>query len=210
MTEWPHHLVSVVDWLTGGAVTAARVVELLGGIWSWAAKREHVPPLSNTRGVDKAKARPKNRTLNPDELARLGIALSEASRSSPAGAVAIHLIALTGARCEEIIKLRWAEVDFLGSCLQLGDSKTGRSTRAIGAPAITMLRDMHARATRSDYVFPSVRVDGPADLKKGMAQIIDNAGLRDVRSHDLRRTFASIGDELGLSEPTIAGLFRRS
>jgi integrase len=192
--------------VTGGAVTATRVTDLLGGIWTWAVKREHVPARSITRGVDKAKARPKDRTLNAEELGRLGSAISSASQSAPAAVAALHLIALTGARREEIVRLRWAEVDILGSCLHLGDTKTGRSTRAIGAPAMKMLRDLQAQAIRSEYVFPGARRDGPADLKKAIAKIFDVAGLSDVRSHDLRRTFASVGDEIGLSEPTIASL----
>ncbi len=58
----------------------------------------------------------------------------------------------------------------------------------------------------SVHVLPNSRGDGPADLKKGIAAIFDAAGLPDVRSHTLRRTFASIGDELGFSEPTIGSL----
>jgi hypothetical protein len=37
--------------VTGGSGTAARVVELLGGIYSWAAKRDLVPDLSPAKGV---------------------------------------------------------------------------------------------------------------------------------------------------------------
>jgi integrase len=144
--------------------------------------------------------------LDANELGQLGSAISSASQSSPAAAAALHLIALTGARREEIVRLRWAEVDFLGSCFQLGDTKTGRSTRAIGAPAVKILHHLHGQAIRSDYVFPGARRNGPADLKKAIAKIFDDAGLSDVRSHDLRRTFASFGDELGMSEPTIASL----
>ena len=46
--------------VTGGTGTAARVVELLGGIYSWGEKRDLVPDGPNpARGVEKAAARPK-------------------------------------------------------------------------------------------------------------------------------------------------------
>ena len=41
--------------VTGGAGTAARVVELLGGIYGWAAKRDLVPGASPVKGVDTAR-----------------------------------------------------------------------------------------------------------------------------------------------------------
>ena len=43
---------------------------------------------------------------------------------------AIRLIALTGCRRSEILNLKWSEVDFEGSCLRLGDTKTGASHSA--------------------------------------------------------------------------------
>ena len=44
---------------------------------------------------------------------------------------AIRLIALTGCRRSEILNLKWSEVDFKGSCLRLGDTKTGASIRPV-------------------------------------------------------------------------------
>jgi integrase len=66
-----------------------------------------------------------------------------------------------------------------------------------------VLRDWLGRDTHPVLVFPGERVDRPADLKKAIANIFDAAGLQDARSHALRRTFASIGDEIGFSEATI-------
>jgi integrase len=45
-----------------------------------------------------------------------------------------------------------------------------------------------------------------ADLKKPIAAIFDAAGLKDARSHDLRRTFASVAAELGYGDAAIAEL----
>ena len=61
--------------VTGGQVTAARVAALLGGIWSWAAKRGYVAQISITKGLDRAIAAPRDRTLSPGELRALGNAI---------------------------------------------------------------------------------------------------------------------------------------
>src|ERR1700737_1534849 len=54
--------------VTGGTGTAARGVGLLGGIWSWAERRELVPGPSPTRGVETARGEAKDRILSSHEL----------------------------------------------------------------------------------------------------------------------------------------------
>ena len=189
--------------VTGGQVTAARVAELLGGIWSWAAKRGYVTQTSITKGLDRTIAPPRDRTLSPGELRALGNAIDASAEKTPAAAVVIRLVALTGARREEIVGLKRTEVDLAGSCLQLGNTKTGRSTRPLGNAAVVVLREWLERNRHPMLVFPGERGNRPADLKKAIANIFNAAGLRDARSHALRRTFASIGDEIGFSEATI-------
>ena len=114
-----------------------------------------------------------------------------------------RLVALTGARREEIVGVKRTEMDLAGSGLQLGNTKTGRSTRPLGNAAVVVLREWLESNTHPMLVFPGERGDRPADLKKAIANIFDAAGLQDARSHSLRRTFASIGDEIGFSEATI-------
>jgi site-specific recombinase XerD len=188
--------------VTGGAGTAARVVELLGGIYSWAEKRDLAPGPNPIRGVEKVRGETRDRVLSVDDLRALGKAL--ASKSGDAVA-ALRLIALTGLRREEACGLRWREIDLAGSCLRIEQSKTGRSTRPIGKPAIDLLQSL-PRRDGGEWVFP--RVDGKAaiDMKKPLAALFDAAGLADVRSHDLRRTFASIAADMGYGDATIAEL----
>ena len=53
---------------------------------------------------------------------------------------------------------------------------------------------------------PEPEGHGSADLKKALAGLFDAAGLKDARSHDLRRTFGSIAADMGYSEATIGEL----
>jgi integrase len=191
--------------VTGGAGTAARVVELLGGIYGWAAKRDLVPEGSSPiKGVDTAKGEARDRILDREELRALGRAIAD--NTSPAAAV-VRLIALTGLRRGEACGLRWREVDEqLGSSLRLEKTKTARSTRPIGKPARDVLRSL-PRTEGVEWVFP--RGDGlnSAELKKPIAAIFRAAGLGgDAQSHALRRTFASVAADLGFGDATIAEL----
>jgi Arm DNA-binding domain len=61
----------------GGGVTAARTVELLGGIWSWAEKRGLVSGPNPARGVEKHRGEANDRFLSPGEMAALGAVLRE-------------------------------------------------------------------------------------------------------------------------------------
>jgi integrase len=194
--------------VTGGAGTAARVVELLGGIYSWAEKRELVAGQNPARGVETARGEAKDRVLSGDELRALGKILDENAAKLPMPVAAVRLIALTGLRREEGCALRWGEIDFPGSCLRLEATKTGRSTRPIGKAARDLLQSVPRLS--DEWVFPNRSGTGRAELKASIAELFDAAGLRDARSHDLRRTFGSIAADEGYSDATIAELLGHS
>src|ERR1051326_7788706 len=189
--------------VTGGAGTAARVVELLGGIYSLAEKRDLVAGQNPAHGVETARGEAKDRVLSADELRRLGNALDNATRS-PMAAAALRLIALTGLRREEACALRWREIDQLGQCLRLENTKTGRSVRPIGKTAAELL--LSQPRLSDEWVFPNRSGTGGADLKASLAELFDAAQLSDVRSHDLRRTYASAAADLGYGDATISEL----
>ena len=72
--------------VTGGAGTAARVVELLGGMLSWAEKRELVSGPNPAHGVETARGEAKDRVLNADELQVLGKVLEDSEAIMPMAA----------------------------------------------------------------------------------------------------------------------------
>src|ERR1700730_849435 len=190
--------------VAGGAGTAARVAELLGGIWSWAERRGIVSGPNPARGVETHRGEAKDRVLSKDELDILGKALRDHEGHAPMACAAIRLCALTGLRREEAVGLQWREIAFDGSCLRLSETKTGRSTRPIGKAAIEHLR-AHLRF-QGEWLFPNRSGTGSADLKKPIAAIFDAAGWKAARSHDLPRTGASVAGELGYGDATIAEL----
>lgn len=190
--------------VTGGAGTAARVVELLGGIYSWAEKRELVPGPNPARGVETVRSAAKDRVLSAGELCALGTILDASRATCPMPVSALKLIALTGLRREEACGLRWSELDLAGCCLRLKATKTGRSTRPIGKLARDLLEALPKLS--DEWIFPNRIGTGSADLKSSIAALFNAAGIKDARSHDLRRTFGSIAADEGYSDATIAEL----
>jgi hypothetical protein len=87
------------------------------------------------------------------------------------------LIALTGLRREEACGLRWREVDEAGQCLRLEGTKTGRSTRPIGKPALELLR-AQPREEGVEWVFPRADRRASAEFKKMFGALFDAAGYR--------------------------------
>jgi integrase len=140
-------------------------------------------------------------------LAALGRALRDREAITPAAVTALRLIALTGLRREEACGLRWREIDVLGQSLRLEATKTGRSLRPIGKVALALLQSLPGSDSRgSAWVFPRRDGQGSADLKRRIGVLFNAAELPDARSHDLRRTYASIAADLGYSDATIAEL----
>lgn len=198
----------------GGKGTASRTVGLLGGIFAFAV-RHKLRTDNPVHGVARYKDGRSERFLSAQELARLGEALgaAEGGGRNASGLAVIRLLTTTGARKSEIEALRWDEVDFERSALRLRDSKTGAKVVAIGAPALAILSDLAAKAesvraqqasnakvtgealpAASAYVFPASRGVSPhwSGTKRVWEAVRADAGLADVRLHDLRHTYASL------------------
>jgi len=217
--------------VTGGKGTATRTVRLLGGIFSYAVKHGYID--ANPRsGVQLYADNKGKRYLSSDEFQRLGDALREAETVglpwqfnegvkekhrpkkaenqrdviSPHAIAAIRLLMLTGCRLSEILKLRWGAVDFYRGLLDLSDSKTGAKEVLLGAAALKVLGGI-PRIKGNPYVIVGEAKDKPrSDLKRPWKRITTHAGLPDLRLHDLRHSFASVGVASGMGLPIVGKL----
>lgn len=178
----------------GGKGAATRTVGLLGGIFTFAQERGFVAT-NPVRGLKRYKDNRRERFLSAAELAKLGDLLTTLKKdgADPRHIAIIRLLLLTGARKNEIAQLRWSEVDVEKGLLRLKDSKTGPKVIRLGAAAkslLTALPKEHAK-----WVFPDRRhVDRPtSNLDWAWVKIRNKVELSDVRIHDLRHSFASIG-----------------
>ena len=161
------------------------------------------------RSIKRYKERSCERFLTEDEYARLGRVLFEAEAEGPrmASAVAaVRLLLLTGCRRNEILTLRWDDLDRTAGELRIRDSKTGPRRVPLTPEAEQVLAGI-PRLDGNPWVI--------AGGKRGSRlQRIDPfwnrlrvcAGLEDVRLHDLRHSYASQALAIGEGLPVIARL----
>jgi len=119
--------------------------------------------------------------------------------ANPFAVAALRFLLLTGWREGEALTLRWDAVDLDRGTVTLEDTKTGKSERALGVPAVTLLRRL-PRVDGSPYVFPSPDPTKPlSELRHLWNAARFAAKLDSVRLHDIRHTAASHAIGGGLS-----------
>lgn len=167
--------------------------------WEWVRSNP-------VRKVSKLKEpRGRVRFLSEEERGRLLVACRESKHRY------LHTIVLlalsTGCRKDEILGLRWEDVDLRRQRVTLHDTKNGeRRAVAVTGRALEVLGE-HARLHRrvdSSLVFP--RRDGKRGLniRKPWEDVLTAAKIEDFRFHDLRHSCASYLAMNGASLPEIA------
>jgi len=180
---------------------ANRALALLSHVLNIAAQRgERADTPNPCRKIRKYAEERRDRFLSGDELARLGVALIEGettgipweprsgkkAKHAPkeenrrvflgaSAAAAIRLLLLTGARLRELLHLRWEHIDMERGLLLLPDSKTGKKTIVLNAPARSLARSPpHVRKHRRQ------REPGPPDRRQAARphSIGDDGALR--------------------------------
>jgi integrase len=189
--------------LAGKPYQANRTLALLSKFFNWAEKHGLRPDGSNPcRHIEKYRESRRERFLSEAELARLGDALREAERdnlATPWAIAAIRLLIFTGARLSEILTLQWDHVDADHGLLLLPDSKTGKKAIRLNTPAREVLESV-PRLDGNPFVICGERPGQHlVNLQKPWRRIRKAAGLDDVRIHDLRHSFASVGASSGQS-----------
>lgn len=163
--------------------------------------------------VDRFRERRRERYLSGEELACVGEALADAETQGtepPEAILALRLLLFTGCRKNEILTLRWHDVDLGRGLLLLADSKTGPKAVPLGAPAVELLASA-SRIEGNPYVIPG-RHQGQhfVGLPTMWERLRAVTGLEDVRLHDLRHSFAGFGAGGGLSLPIFGRLLGHS
>ena len=191
--------------LAATPVAADRSMPILSVIMREAEAMGLRPEGSNPcRGIRRYRRKGRERFLSDDEIRRLSAVLSEREERRPCQVAVVRLLLLTGCRKSEILTLHWS--DYREGRLFLRDSKTGPRTVWLSRPARAIL-DRLPRQGR--WMFPAPRAGGPKDsncLDTFWRDVRAEAGIGDVRIHDLRHTHASVALRQGATVLAIGKL----
>lgn len=121
----------------------------------------------------------------------------------------VVVIALcTGCRKNEILTLRWPDVDLERGQFTLKDTKNGtpRAVPLVGHALELMKERARIRRIDTDFCFPYSNMPKPADIDRDFARARDKAKIKDFRFHDLRHSAASYLAMNGASLAEIAAV----
>jgi integrase len=182
---------------------ANRMLAVLSKMFSLAEKwGERADGSNPCRHVEKYGERKRERMLSAEEFSRLGDALARSNRS-PYVIAAIKLLVFTGARLREILGLRWEWIDFERGEARLPDSKSGAKTLHLPPPALAVLAELPRVEGNPHIIVGNVNGRALVNLEKPWRAIRKDAGLDDVRLHDLRHAFAAVAASSGMGLPII-------
>lgn len=183
--------------VTAKSSAVRMALSTLSGLMLYAEDHGLREPGSNPcRGLRKKQHSKRGKMMSPDAVRRLWIALDRLQDRIPDACDAVRLLFLTGARRSEILSLEWGRI--VGARAVLEDSKTGPRTIWLNAHARDLLAARKG-VVKGRFVFPAPQSDGPMKvLDYAWALIRRAAGLENIRVHDLRHHFASVGVSNGI------------
>ncbi|MCY3753977.1 MAG: site-specific integrase [Alphaproteobacteria bacterium] len=166
---------------------------------AWGLRPEGGSPC---KGIKRFRQKRSERFLSPEEYRRLAMVLDRHEGHHPFRVAALRLLLLTGCRKSEVITLEWRF--YRDGRLYLEDSKTGPRTVWLCEAAREIL-DGLSRSSR--FVFPIGGRRTPWSwLDAFWIQLRAEAGLEDVRLHDMRHSYASMALSSGETIRTVGRL----
>ncbi len=200
--------------------TINRYLSALRSAWNWGrasgylAENQVWPPR-----LLLTERRPRTRHLTELELPRV---LAAAKDQGPTMYAAVLVSIATGLRKGELLRLKWADVDFEAQSLRILISKNGDARGAhLPSSAAAALRDLkRANVVSTSAVFINERGEPATQwwVERFWRRIRAAAGLQGFRWHDLRHSCASllaangaslleIGSVLGHRSPAVTARY---
>jgi len=202
-----------------GLYQANRLLSRIHGIynkaieWGW----EGVNP---AQGVKKFKEKSRARFLHPDELPRFFESLDAEQNDTIRDYIYVSLF--TGVRKTNVLEMRWEDIYLERREWLVPDTKNGEPLRVhLIEQVVDLLKARLTKYGRSAWVFEGTGKTGHLmEPKTGWKRILNRAGIKELRLHDLRRTFGSwqaatgansymIGHSLGHKSPQSTAVYAR-
>jgi integrase len=194
-----HQAMSATPYEANRALAyCSKMLTLATKVW---ALRTGLNPCS---GIERFPEPKRKRYFSGTELGRLGAALAveREGAESPCFVLLIRLLATTGMRLSDALRLRWANVDLVDATLNLPDRKAEDPLPVyLGGPAVSILDALPSgRSERSGYVIYDLEPSQPLRASKAehaWGRLRKQAGITNARLHDLRHTMGTLAGRSG-------------
>ena len=178
-----------------------RAKAIIGAVFSW-AESEGITSAPNPAKAIKGKfIKSRERFLQPDELPRFFSAVDASPLRD------FFLLALfTGARRSNVQSMRWQDIDLNEAIWRIPKTKNGDALNVPLTPeSLTILEARKKqKIVNAIWVFPGDGKTGHlVEPRKAWTAILYNAGIDELRIHDLRRTLGSWQARQGTSTAII-------
>jgi integrase len=194
-------VIAKVDGIAKRApIQANRILALISKIFNFALSKEIVEVNPATRVVKPSSERTRERFLNDEEINAVWRAFENEGSQN---AALFKLLLLTAQRRDEVMCMRWSEVNLeTGEWLLSGERTKNKRPHLVPivGQAHALLTTLYGNRRDTTFIFPGRRKGQPiANPQKPLARIKKTSGV-DFRIHDLRRTCAT---NLGRLETTL-------
>lgn len=192
-----------------GSVAANRAIQLLKRIINWGIDTERYEGGNVATKIVMFPEYSRERVAQKTELARLFAELEPDKEPSRDLRDFVWLALTTGARKSDILSMRRNDLALPDNRWTIpSTTKSGKAYEVALPPrAVEILKERASRQKNGDaseWVFPSRGVSGHlVDLKGAWKKLLERAGIKNLRQHDLRRTLASFQLKKGATMPVI-------
>lgn len=157
------------------------------------AKKQGVPgsEYNPAAGVKQIAVQGRERFLTKEEIARLGTAVEKSTNKQLRYIIALLL--MLGCRKQELLNAKWEHIDLDRRSWKIPLSKSGKARHIpLSSAAVELFKEL-PRLRNCPYALPNPKTLKPyGDIHAQWHTACRKAGLKDVRIHDLRHTFASM------------------
>jgi integrase len=147
-------------------------------------------------GIKKFKETARDRYLQANELEIFWQAVQQEQNTIIRDYILVSL--LTGARKSNVCSMKWNQIDFYTKIWRIPESKNGDTLSIPITDKVIEILNFRKENNEllgfkdSEYVLPGKGTTGHlVEPKKAWKNILNRAGIKDLRLHDLRRTFGS-------------------
>ena len=173
-----------------GHYAANRLLALLHTLFNKAIDWDVWQKANPVQGIQKYREKSRERFLARDEMPIFLKALENEPNEIARDYILISL--LTGARKANVLAMRWDEINLNTNLWRIPETKNGTEHSIPLVPEAVALLTKRFQAKKCEWVFPGVGKSGHLmEPKRAWTRILTEAGIDNLRLHDLRRTFGS-------------------